>query len=174
MKSAMITRLPKIVKHYKDLDVQPVSIVNMFGYEVLDKDDAVTNFVKSLVAEKFNENINTWKKVLRVKGINEIHGMGCFYVGEAEYTCYSCAAYEAGIIKFSPTYGYADVYKTVDGDIFVDTEYVMLDSRVDFFDVDFLPRWQPAKRGKRSTSRNKIRKRMARPFVKTDDDELPF
>ena len=109
-----------------------------------------------------------------MKGIKEIHGKYCFYIGEAEYTCYSCTAYEVGIIRFSPTSGYADVYKTIDDDLFVDTEYAMLDSRVDFFDVSFLPRWQPRKRGKRSTSRNKIRERMARPFVKTDDDELPF
>lgn len=114
------------------------------------------------------------KKKGLIKGIKEIHEVGCFYVGEAEYTCYSCSAYEAGAIKFCPTFGFADVYKTIDGDIFVDTEHVMLDSRVDFFDVDFLPRYQPRKRGKRSTSRNKMRARMARPFVKTDDDELPF
>lgn len=109
-----------------------------------------------------------------IKEINQIHGLWCFYVGEAEYTCYSYAAYEAGVVKFSPTFGFADVYKTVDGDLFVDTGHTILDSRVDFFDVDFLPRWQPAKRGRRSTSHNKIRARLARPFVKTDDDELPF
>lgn len=109
-----------------------------------------------------------------IKGIKEIHGVACLYIGEAEYTCYSYADYEAGIVRFSPTFGYADVYKTLDGVLFVDTGHTILDSRVDFFDVDFFPRWQPRKRGKRSTSRNKIRKRMARPFVKTDDDELPF
>lgn len=109
-----------------------------------------------------------------MKGIKEIHGKSCLYVGEAEYTCYSYAAYEAGVVRFSPTFGYADIYKTLDGVLFVDTGHTILDSRVDFFDVDFLPRWQLRKRGKRSTSRNKIRERMARPFVKTDDDELPF
>lgn len=114
-----------------------------------------------------------------MKGIKEIHGKNCIYIGEAEYICVFCAAEaagcfdeELGIGPFSDT-GIADIYKTLDGDVLADTGYVMLDSEYDEFIYQILPKRQPTKRGKRSTSRNKMRARMARLFVNIDDD-LPF
>lgn len=115
-----------------------------------------------------------------MKGIKEIHGKACIYVGEAEYICDFCAAEaagcfdeELGIGPFEST-GFADIYKTLDGVVFTDTERIALDSRWDDFRYQILPKYQPRKRGRHSTSKNKIHARMARPFVKTDDDELPF
>lgn len=115
-----------------------------------------------------------------MKGLRNINGKNCIYVGEAEYICDFCAMEAAGCFDeelgtgaFDNT-GLADIYKTMDGDVFADTGYVMLDSEHDVFRYKILPKCWPAKRGRHSTSHNKIRARLARPFVKTDDDDLPF
>ena len=115
-----------------------------------------------------------------MKGLRNINGKNCVYAGEAEYICDFCVAVEAGCFDeelgrgaFDHT-GIADIYKTMDGDVFADTGYVVLDSEHDKFRYKMLQKCWPAKRGRRSTSRNKIRARLARQFVKTDDDELPF